>query len=149
MTAALSVSHFTDCTLIVEGKVVEAHKAIICTRCDYFRGLLTSGLQESKQSQVLLRDIHFPVFETIRHFLYTHKLQLSGEINLEELVAMSSLYMLEELKHLCEKEIKKMVSLENVSEVMRIAQMYDLSKLRHYCVAFLNENPIDDNNMVG
>lgn len=37
MRSLICNESFSDITFVIEGKRVPAHKAIVCTRCDYFR----------------------------------------------------------------------------------------------------------------
>jgi len=72
---------FVDCTFLVGTtlKKVRAHKAIVCSRCDYLRGLFSSGLKESTQSEIPL-DISEKVFERILSFLYGNQAYITPHI---------------------------------------------------------------------
>ena len=42
----------TDVNLVVGGKKIPAHKAVLKVRSDYFRGLFESGMKESRENEV-------------------------------------------------------------------------------------------------
>ena len=47
----------SDVTFVVEDQTVKAHKVILCSRCQYFHGLLNSGMQESQQDKITIHEM--------------------------------------------------------------------------------------------
>jgi hypothetical protein len=72
---------FIDVTLIVGGRKIPAHKAVLVSFSPYLHGLLTSGLAESKQGGDELKigdeDTDGRAVEAIVDCFYSGKLSLS------------------------------------------------------------------------
>lgn len=96
------------------------------------RALLTSGLKESQLDTIPL-SLSLSTFLIILKFLYTGQIQLSTAENVEDLLAVSNLYMLEDLKNACEQQLAELISPESVQYLLRLADLYDLAKLRQRC----------------
>jgi len=53
-----------------------AHRAVLCSRSDYFRALLVGGFAEALQGQVSLPSCNPAAFETVLLYMYTGRLAL-------------------------------------------------------------------------
>ena len=62
---------FSDITFIIEDKKFYAHKMIISLLSEKFRAMFTVGMQESNKKEIEIKNISYPVFAAIMHFLYT------------------------------------------------------------------------------
>mmetsp|Transcript_30826 Transcript_30826/g.27267 ORF Transcript_30826/g.27267 Transcript_30826/m.27267 type:complete len:163 (-) Transcript_30826:370-858(-) len=48
---------FSDITLIVEGKEIYCHKAVLSSRSSYFKAMFSHDFKESEKSRVSLKDV--------------------------------------------------------------------------------------------
>ncbi|TTY54612.1 Kelch repeat and BTB domain-containing protein 2 [Bagarius yarrelli] len=67
----------TDITLLVEDHEFHCHKIILATCSSYFRAMFMSGLSESKQSHVHLRNVDPITLQTIIAYAYTGNLEIT------------------------------------------------------------------------
>ncbi|KAF7485559.1 Hypothetical predicted protein [Marmota monax] len=68
---------FTDIVLIVEGTEFPCHKMVLATCSSYFRAMFMSGLSESKQTHVHLRNVDAATLQIIITYAYTGNLAIS------------------------------------------------------------------------
>lgn len=59
---ALNNKLFSDVTFVVQEKVVFAHRAVVSTRCAYFKSMLLSGFKEAEEGRIRLDDIDYDLF---------------------------------------------------------------------------------------
>jgi len=61
-----------DVEFLIEGKIIHAHRNILCCRCSYFRALLLNDFSEKKQNKPIeLTDIDYETFNELLYFIYT------------------------------------------------------------------------------
>ncbi|EPQ08895.1 Kelch repeat and BTB domain-containing protein 2 [Myotis brandtii] len=68
---------FTDIVLIVEGTEFPCHKMVLATCSSYFRAMFMSGLSESKQTHVHLRNVDAATLQIIITYAYTGNLAIN------------------------------------------------------------------------
>lgn len=136
---------YSDVTLIIEGQRFEAHKVILAARSHYFRGLLFSGLKESTQREVELKDGSLVAFKKLLKYIYTGRLSFGGckeEVILETLW-LTHLYGFTELESsifLCLKEI---LSIMNVCLIFDAALCYKLDSLTKICCEYMDKHAVE------
>ena len=85
-----------DVNLIVEGEdgkprgAIAAHRVILAANVPYFKAMFTSGLQETGQTEVTLKDVDEVGLKSIVGFLYTGKLEIT-ERNVQGLLSTASM----------------------------------------------------------
>lgn len=118
MKQLLETSLYSDIVFLVEGKRVEAHKNVICCRCEYFSGMFSveHGMKESKgihiffefifsiyisfrrgfacliflAAEVPLEDVSYSCFVEILKFLYSTKISIIITIHVSSCMFISS-----------------------------------------------------------
>jgi len=135
-------SDFSDIAFLLEdNKVVHAHKVIVA-RSPYLCSMISNGMKESHQELILLKDISSDVFLSILHYLYTDTLPEQSQDHVIELLAISNLYLMYDLKFACEIEIAKALTFENVSEVFCHARLHNANKLQQECLRLVKQNAV-------
>lgn len=141
---AVQNPRFSDLTLVVDGKSVVAHKAILCSRSAYFRGLCLSGLRESREKTIPLTDTPFEAFLVVLEYLYTRRLNFELlQDNVVEVFLLSCRYSLRRLKVELEAIIGSNLSADNVCSILLVADQHDATTLRKTCATFISENLAD------
>ena len=65
-------SQVTDVQFLVEGKILRAHRSILCCRGDYFRALLLGDFSEKTLGKPIpLTDVAYETFSEVLYFIYT------------------------------------------------------------------------------
>jgi hypothetical protein len=69
----LNSGDFSDLEIVVgrEGHVLQAHKAILAARSDWFRSALRPGFREAREGRITLLEDDPKIFESLLEFLYT------------------------------------------------------------------------------
>jgi len=63
---------FSDITFVLEdGVKIKAHKAILGSRCEVFKKMLTSEMQESRKDEIEIKDTGSATFKAIINYIYT------------------------------------------------------------------------------
>ena len=103
--------------------------------------MFTSGMQESQQQTIELKDISYPVFAAICQYLYTGEIQFGAETEGQELsldymlefLAVSDEFILDEFKIQCQKNLIDMLSIENFEKISKLANKCNANSLIKYC----------------
>ena len=69
----------SDLVLIVENRRFPVHRVILAARSQYFRALLYSGLKESYQTEIEIKNANEEAFEHVLRYLYR------GSVNLADM----------------------------------------------------------------
>ena len=75
MRKILNQNVFSDVIFLVDGKQIYAHKAILSAQCDHFRAMFTSGMKESSQTQIEIKDWSYNSYALLMEYLYTGSIQ--------------------------------------------------------------------------
>lgn len=79
--------------------------------------MFLSGMRESKQTQLEIKDVSYPVFASIMRFLYTGEFEFGADTegqehsidHLHEFLRIADLYLIEEVKFECECRLRDVV----------------------------------------
>ena len=133
-------SLFPDITFVVEGKPIYAHKAILAVQCDQFQAMFTSGMKESRESEVVIPSWSYSAFLTMLEFLYTGRvIDFQPKIALD-LLGLADAYTLVGLKRLCENMLIHNVDDENVSMLFSRSDQYRAEDLKKFCLNYVLKN---------
>ncbi len=103
MRKALTMANLADVTFIVEGKAIEAHRAILCQQ-EYFRAMFlgNANLKESSTKEIPILDVPLKAFELVVSYAYTYEVRdIPSEIAIE-VFQTTSRFMMDSLRHACE-----------------------------------------------
>jgi len=128
----------SDVTFIVEGKPVHAHK-ILCMRCTYFKAMFMGEMKESKQRQIELKDVRYPIFLALLEYLYTDDVNVGQEIAMELLQAADQ-FGVDRLKKMCESKMLASITVDNAARVFHDADLHNAKSLREKCLNFILSN---------
>ena len=73
---------FCDVTLASEGKVLRAHKVVLCACSCYFDTILSQ--YEAKDPVVILKDVKFSDIEYLMEYMY------KGEVNVAKVISFET-----------------------------------------------------------
>ena len=123
-----------DVNLIVEdqeGKArvsIAAHRVVLAANSSYFKAMFTSGLQESSQTEVTLKDVDEVGLKAIVGFLYTGKLEIT-ESNVQGLLSTASMLDLPGIVGASARFLTRNLSPANCLGVRTFAQTYNVEGL--------------------
>jgi len=108
------------------------HKVLLSSNCTYFAGMFNTSMKESKQLVVEISDIPPTVFLEVIRFLYGGSVHLTTE-NCIDILQVSDIFGLDDLKLLCELFVGNRVDIENKEELLMISNLYNAPRLMHNC----------------
>jgi hypothetical protein len=130
---------FADVRFIVEGRAISAHRAILACRSEHFKAMFTSGMRESRESEITLSHIRVPVFMALLEYIYVDSVNVAADMAIE-LFAAADLYTLDRLKGLCEIIVQKNVNVDNAATLLLTADELHCYRLREVCMGFIVRN---------
>ena len=130
---------FSDVSFIVDGKEIYCHKALLATRSDHFRAMFTSGMRESREHQIEIKDIRYDIFLDIVQYLYIDAVEICSE-NVIELYMTADLYGIDKLKKICESKLQGLMSINNVGYMLQAAEDLQATSIRDQCIKFIVQN---------
>ncbi|KFV62452.1 BTB/POZ domain-containing protein 8, partial [Dryobates pubescens] len=87
-----------DINICIEGKVFQAHRAILCARSSYFAAMLSGSWAESSQEHITLQGISHAEISVILHFIYGGILDFPDQVDVGRMLAIADMYGLDGLK---------------------------------------------------
>ena len=140
MRKIINEQKFSDITLIVEGKPLYAHKAILSSQCEHFRAMFLNGMKESMQNEIEIKDWTYNVYLQMIEYLYTGFVEgFNVPISLD-LIGLADAYNLDGLKKMCERMMEQHVDEENVGDLLIVAHKYSVGELKRFCMNYLVKN---------
>ena len=77
MEGEIHVRNKTDVKFLIDNKIINAHRNILCSRCLYFRALLLNDFNEKNQKNPIeLTDIDYETFIELLFFFNEKKKNL-------------------------------------------------------------------------
>lgn len=155
MEQLLQCSQLADVTFLVgpQEEAITAHKSIICSRCEYFRRMLSGGSFVEAQSPHIIRkpDTEPKIFQQVLRFLYSGRVTLSAE-DIVPTILVAVEFGLNDLVKLTVDCVRKRLSVESacllfdtIGDMMRSMDfsaeiMMHLQKAHKLCFAFVCNN---------
>jgi len=116
-----------------ENQELYSHKNILSSRCEIFRAMFRSGMKESREGNIIIKNLKKSTFLSLLDYLYTGQLLATAE-NIIELLQAADLYVLEHLKALCERKLARYVELNNVINMLQLADQFKAPELKEHCL---------------
>uniref|UniRef100_A0A4W3H3Y3 Kelch-like protein 20 n=1 Tax=Callorhinchus milii TaxID=7868 RepID=A0A4W3H3Y3_CALMI len=101
-----------DVVLVVGAKKIYAHRVILSACSPYFRAMFTGELAESRQTEVVIRDIDERAMELLIDFAYTSQITVE-EGNVQTLLPAACLLQLAEIQEACCEFLKRQLDPSN------------------------------------
>uniref|UniRef100_UPI00398EF487 BTB/POZ domain-containing protein 8 isoform X2 n=1 Tax=Pristiophorus japonicus TaxID=55135 RepID=UPI00398EF487 len=96
-----------DITLLVENRIFQAHRAILCARSSYFTAMLSGNWAESFQKSITLAGVSHVEVDIMMNFLYGAILDLPKETFPCSVLSLADMYNLDGLKEVVLHVLKK------------------------------------------
>lgn len=120
---------FTDIVLIVEGTEFPCHKMVLATCSSYFRAMFMSGLSESKQTHVHLRNVDAAALQMIITYAYTGNLAVNDS-TVEQLYETACFLQVEDVLQRCREYLIKKINAENCVRLLSFADLFSCEELK-------------------
>ena len=140
MTKLLDDPETSDCTLRCGSKSFKVHKTILGARFNVFRAMFLSGMKETVEGVVVIKDVDEKAMEEVLYYLYTGK--LSGkEFVVKSLCYAANKYELDYLIDLiCEKIRAARLKAQELADVFISAEMFNKKEMYDIAMNLLKNN---------
>ena len=71
---------YADVVFLVDDERVPAHKAILASKSEYFRGLLYGEMKEASMEEIPLPDVPLDAFKKVLQYAYTGIINIEGSL---------------------------------------------------------------------
>ncbi|KAM3823380.1 kelch repeat and BTB domain-containing protein 2 isoform 3-T8 [Vipera latastei] len=119
----------TDIVLIVEGTEFPCHKMVLATCSSYFRAMFMSGLSESKQTHIHLRNVDAATFQIIITYAYTGNLAIN-DTTVEQLYETACFLQVDDVLQQCREYLIKKINAENCVRLLSFADLFSCEELK-------------------
>lgn len=139
----------SDITLICGNTKFYAHKLILSIFSETFKKMFSSGLEESKKTEIQLQCQTDPkIFSLLLQFIYFKNCKLDKETTIPLLTA-ANFYGVSSLVDLCSNSLESQIDEDNVCYLLIISQMNNSIELKTKCLEFIMRNFSDICNYEG
>eukprot|EP00753_Platysulcus_tardus_P015596 PLAT5116.1.p1 GENE.PLAT5116.1~~PLAT5116.1.p1 ORF type:complete len:599 (+),score=318.62 PLAT5116.1:50-1846(+) len=120
-----------DVVFIVEDKPLAAHRAIVGARCEPLARMLTGGMREASQTEIVLPERSYAAFAALLQWLYSDALAVpAAEVALLTQVAvMADEFLLARLLTAAASLLRCALSADNAAELLALADALSLHAL--------------------
>ncbi|XP_036327472.1 kelch-like protein diablo [Rhagoletis pomonella] len=128
-----------DVVLNVGGRKIFAHRVILSACSPYFRAMFTGELEESRQTEVTIRDIDENAMELLIDFCYTAHI-IVEESNVQTLLPAACLLQLVEIQDICCEFLKRQLDPTNCLGIRAFADTHSCRELLRIADKFTQHN---------
>ena len=132
-----------DFTLIVKDEErIPVHRVVMMACSEYIRTLLTYGTSDDKVDSARLPDLTSTGVQAVVAFAYTGELEMYEDTVLEVLAAASFLQVVG-IVELCDKYLKREITIDNCVDILGISETFPTlktrAKVRHFILRQFEE----------
>ncbi|XP_051970034.1 kelch-like protein 40b isoform X2 [Xyrauchen texanus] len=117
-----------DCVLKIKDKEFPCHRLVLAACSSYFRAFFKSGVEESKQREIVLEDVEPGVMGMIIKYIYTSNINVT-EQNVQDIFALANMLQIPSIFTVCVSFLQKRLSLSNSLAIFRLGLMLDCPRL--------------------
>ena len=132
-------SDLCDVVLLVGTKKLNAHKVVLSACSPYFRAMFTGEMAESRQSEVVIKDVDDKATEQLIDFAYTGSIRID-ETNVQTVLPAACLMQLAEIQEACCEFLKKQLDPINCLGIRSFADTHACSDLLRVADIFSHHN---------
>lgn len=89
---------FTDIVIIVDSKIIKAHKCVLASQSIFFRTFILSDFNQ--KNEIEIKEFPYEVISDLIKFMYLDECELN-ENNILDFIHLSDIHSLEKLQKLC------------------------------------------------
>ncbi|XP_072044831.1 kelch-like protein 32 isoform X2 [Amphiura filiformis] len=118
-----------DVTLVIEGKRIHAHRAVLAVHSEYFRAMFTLGMMESRTKEVEMHNTTHTALSAAIEFMYTGAFLIWQE-DLKDVLSTACMLQLDSLIELCRVELTNYLDVSNCLGMYKFAEIFSLAQLQ-------------------
>merc|ERR1712129_70395 len=139
----LDSGRFSDVIVRVEQEEIKAHSAILAAQSPVFEAMLSCGMREQRQREIIIRDLDPLAVRRMIGFMYTGTLEPKLEQDGEALALLEAAhqYDIVVLVDLCVSNLCSCLTDENATDYLMLAEHIELHEFRSGCLEFIASSP--------
>ncbi|KAK3699556.1 hypothetical protein QZH41_003934 [Actinostola sp. cb2023] len=118
-----------DVTLVVEGREIVVHRAVLAATSRYFNALFTSPMSEKSMKIVEIKEVDPEALEVLINFAYTSRLTIT-DTNVQNLFIASDRLEFKSAKDACIDFIMRQIEISNCLRILALAERHGLKVLK-------------------
>ncbi|XP_013864408.1 kelch-like protein 40a [Austrofundulus limnaeus] len=119
---------FVDCVLKIQDKEFPCHRLVLAASSPFFKAMFLSELEESKNREIVLKDVDPSVMGMILHYLYTSDINLT-EQNVQDIFMVANMYQIPSIFSVCVSYLQEKMVLGNCLAIFRLGLLLDCPRL--------------------
>lgn len=127
-----------DVLLLVGSRKICAHRVVLSACSPYFHAMFVGELIESRQREVVIRDIDEQAMELLVDFAYTSHIVVE-ETNVQVLLPAACLLQMTEIQEVCCQFLKQQLDPSNCLGIRAFADTHSCQDLLHYADKFTQD----------
>jgi len=131
----------SDVQLSVDGsrEPIYAHRAILASRSESFKAMLTTQMSEANMKSITVKDISRDTLSLLVEYLYTDIVELTGK-NVVDVFVAADRFQVTRLHAMCENYLIKNIDEENVISILELADRVNACQLKTFCTNWILSN---------
>lgn len=132
-------SEFSDVSLVVGEKEIQAHRNILSARSPVFSRMLNSEMMESSSREILIDDITEEALREMLSFVYTGQVP-NIQVLAHQLYYAADKYQIDELIVICEDSLIRNLSVNSCVETLILSDRHDAVNLKMSVLEYIINN---------
>ncbi|XP_005368568.2 kelch repeat and BTB domain-containing protein 7-like [Microtus ochrogaster] len=120
-------------------RLFSCNRNVLAAASPYFKTMFTSGMYESQQSRVTIRDVDIESFDVLVNYCYTGRLSLT-EAKVQHLYVASDMFQLLYVREACASFMARRLDLTNCIAILKFADAFHDHMLHSQTQAFIASN---------
>lgn len=121
----------TDCTFIIKGEEIRAHKIVLIWHSLVFKKMFFGEMASDK---VVITDIELEDFTQMLEFVYRKSVTIKSVFHAWALFYIAHKYQLDSFANICTSFIQENLNITNLMLTYEYAEMYSLENLQKVCL---------------
>ena len=130
----------SDIAFKIEEKVIPAHKSVLIKKSKYFKNVFNSGMAESRQDVIEIKDCEYETFKEYLRFIYQDTVSFDDINRTIKLYTLADKYLQKDLPKKCLNYLTYSINIENVYAIIDFAHQADIPPLKDWCLKFFEDN---------
>ena len=131
-----------DVTLVVENETIWAHRLILAANSSYFFSMFTSGMCETSQELIALKELDFEAVNALVEYCYTSTIVIT-EKNVQNILSAANLLQFMTVVETCCGFLKNQLHPSNCLGIGNFADHHGCAKLREAAQEYAEKNFLD------
>lgn len=128
-----------DVAIIVEGRTIKAHRAVLAASSQYFNAMFTRKMSERNQATVEIKGVDFYSVQMLIQFSYTSQLTITDS-SVQNLFLAADLLQFKWAKDSCVQFIMQQIDIANCLGVRALAERHSCKVMYEAATLYIMEN---------